>query len=282
MPSNLSDRYYSGKEVQQILGITEPSLRNLVNQKKVRKIIPPGRKNGLYLKSEIDRYAEKWFAFLAAEELPKTAYLTAKSDDMEAVYELAQRAINPVTMNPATRRAWLNANPESCFVVKHNKEVVAFFHLLPIKHERLMQFMDGKIRGWHITGEDIEPFEPGKPVECLAIVASEPDVDETTRMHYMLVLLRGLSKTLNEMGRRGILITKIYATSETPTGIAMAMHLGMKEMPPRIGKRIRFELDTKDEATSFLIKSYQKGLSEWKKSQGKAQPSKQVANTASI
>jgi hypothetical protein len=269
MPANLGEKYYTGREVQQILSITEPSLRNLVNQKKIRKIIPPGRKNGLYLKTEVDRYAEKWFAFLVADELPQIAFLTAKPEDMDAVYELAKRSIAPVTMNAATRRAWLDKNPESCFVVKHNKEVVAFFHLLPLEHTRLMMFMDGKIRGWDIKGDDVESFEPGKPVECLAIVASEPDVGETQRMHYMLVLLRGMAKALEDMGCRGMVITKTYATSETPTGIAMAMHIGMKEQPPRIGKRIRFELDTK-EGQSFLLQRYKEGLEEWKKSHDKS------------
>lgn len=128
-----------------------------------------------------------------------------------------------------------------------------------------MEFMDGKIREWDITGEDVEQFVPRRPLECLAIVASEPEVDETTRMHYMLVLLRGLANKLEDLGRRGITIRKIYATSETPSGIAMAMHIGMQETPPRVGKRIRFELDVKEEAPSFLVKRYLESLKEWQK-----------------
>lgn len=266
MKTEWKDNYYTGREVQQILGITEPSLRNLVNQKKIRKIIPPGRQNGLYLKRDIDRYAEKWLAFLASEELPKTTFTTATPEDMDGVYEVAKRAINPITMDAALRKTWLAKSPRSCYVVKHNKEVVAFFHLLPVKHDILMKFMDGKIRGWDITADEVEDFEPDKPVECLAIVASEPAVDETTRMHYMLVLLRGLAQVLTDLGRHGITITKVYATSETPTGIAMAMHIGMKELPPRKGKRIKFELDPEQENQSFLFKRYKEGREEWKKS----------------
>jgi len=269
MTSNLKEKYYTGKEVQKILGITEPSLRNLVNQKKLRKVIPPGRQNGLYLKTEVDRYAEKWYAFLAAEELPQTIFTTGKPEDMDAVYELSKKGINPITMNGATRRSWLAINSQSCYVVKYKDEVVAFFHLLPLKHERLIAFLDGKIRGWDLTGEDVEKFSPNKAVECLAIVASDPDAGETTRMHYMLVLLRGLASALEEMGQKGIIITAIYATSETPTGIAMAMHLGMEDYPPRLGKRVRFKLDIKEENSSFLIKKYKEGLERWKRTQHK-------------
>jgi hypothetical protein len=35
--AKLGERFYSGREVQRKLGITEPALRNLVNQKKVEE-----------------------------------------------------------------------------------------------------------------------------------------------------------------------------------------------------------------------------------------------------
>jgi hypothetical protein len=38
----------------------------------------------------------------------------------------------------------------------------------------------------------------------------------------------------------------------------------LRRQQASIDKRIRFELDTKGEAKSFLMKSYQEGLMEWK------------------
>ncbi len=256
---NLSDRYYSGREAQRKLGITEPALRNLVNQRKIKKIVPPGKQYGVYLREEVDIYAEKWLAFLTANEPPKTTFEIGKPEDMVGVYKLAQRAIAPKTMDADLRRAWLEKAPESTYVVKHDDKVVAFFHLIPVKHNTLMNFMEGKIRGWDITAEEVETFEQGKPVECLAIIASEPDVSETTRMHYVTVLLRGLRKQMGELGRKGYIITKIYATSETPTGIAMAIHVGMEAYGPKVGKRLTFVWDI-EKSQSFLFDAYKEGL----------------------
>lgn len=262
--SNLSDRYYSGREVQRKLGITEPALRNLVNQRKIRRVIPPGKQYGVYLREEVDTYAEKWLAFLTAKELPKTTFETGKVEDMEGVYRLAQRAIVPKTMDAELRRDWIKKAPESTYVVKHDNKLVAFIHLLPVKHDTLMAFMEGKIRGWDITAQEVETFEQNKPVECLAIIASEPDVSETTRMHYVTVLLRGLRKQMGELGRKGYIITKIYGTSETPTGIAMALHIGMETYGPKVGKRLTFVWDM-EKSYSFLFDAYKQGLKEWKK-----------------
>ena len=218
------------------------------------------------MKEEIDTYAEKWLAFLTAKEPPKTTFDIAKPEDMDGVYDVATRAIAPKTMSAELRRSWLEKEPDSCFVVKHDKKVVAFFHLLPVKHERLIQFMEGKIRGWDITANDVEQFQTGRTVECLAIIASEPDVNETTRMHYVTVLLRGIRKEMHKLGQRGVIISKIYATSETPTGIAMSIHAGMEEYGPRIGKRLTFVMNV-EKSKSFLADDYKEGLKERQKEQ---------------
>ncbi|WP_201363291.1 hypothetical protein [Dictyobacter formicarum] len=167
-------------------------------------------------------------------------------------------------MSDELRQSWLRKNPESCYIVKHGDKVVAFFHLLPLNHETLMDFMNGKIRGWEIDAENVETFEPGKAVECLAIIASEPDVDATTRKHYVRVLIRGLTNELGKLGRRGVILSKVYATSETPTGIAMALHVGMEQFGKKLGKRLTFVLDPTT-SESFLVDEYKNGLHEWKK-----------------
>ncbi|HEU5230670.1 MAG TPA: hypothetical protein VFU49_22805, partial [Ktedonobacteraceae bacterium] len=99
---------------------------------------------------------------------------------------------------------------------------------------------------------------------------STPDVDETMRQHYMFVLLRGVRKELKKLGRRGVVIKNVYGRSQTPQGIAMAMHIGMKEYEPlpRTGKLIRFVLNV-DKSNSFLARTYKEGRAEWEKDQKK-------------
>ncbi|HEY3993534.1 MAG TPA: hypothetical protein VGM01_11730 [Ktedonobacteraceae bacterium] len=177
---------------------------------------------------------------------------------MEAVYELSLRAIGQ-TMNAQVRRDWLTKNPESCYVVKHGDKVVAFFHLLPIKHDKLMEFMHGEIRGWDIKADDIENFDTKNPLECLIIIASEPDVNATTRKHYVTVLLRGIKRKLKELGERGVILKSFYATSQTPTGIAMAMHAGMENSGIKASKIQKFVMHTEN-SKSFLLDDYKTAI----------------------
>lgn len=266
----LSDNYYTGREVQRLLGINEPRLRTLVANKKLNKVYPPGRKTGVYLKSEVDRFAQEWEAFLLVKEAPRVKFAIATVDDMPSEYELAKRILG-ATMSIEQRQSWIKKNPECDYVVKYGDKVVAYLTLLPLKHETIKAFMEGKIRGWQLTPDDIETFEPNKDIECIIMgTASDPDLGEETRTHYMLVLIRGMIDELRKMGQRGIRLTKIYATSETPTGISMSLHLGMEEIKPRLGKRLRFVLDV-EKADSVLLKSYKEGLAEWTKEQEQKQ-----------
>lgn len=266
----LSDKYYTGVEVQKMLGITEPSLRNLVQQKKIRKVTPPGRKNGVYLRNEIDKFAAQWEAFLMAKEPPKTTFRIAKSEDMVAQEKLDTRAIGAGGMPVETLKAWLEANGETDYHVYHDNDLVAFMNLVPIKREIIEKLLKDEIHWRDIDPKkDIEKFVPGKPVDLyVSGIASEPDVDEDTRRHYMLILLRGAGQALKDLGQRGIIIKHVYGRSQTPTGIAMALHMGMKEYEPilRKGKLIRFVLDV-EKSDKFLANMYREGYAIWQKEQ---------------
>lgn len=115
--------------------------------------------------------------------------------------------------------------------------------------------MDGSIRGWDISGDDIETFEPGHPLDCLIIIASEPDVNNTTRRHYVRVLLRGIKRRLGELAEQGVILKDFYATSQTPTGIAMALHAGMENYGDIENKRMKFVMHA-DTSLSFLLDDY--------------------------
>lgn len=263
----LSDKYYTGREVQKLLGITEPRLRTLVTNKQLTKYFPPGRKTAVYLKAEVNAFAEKWEAFLLVKEPIKTEFAVAKHENMQAEYDFVQHVYG-TSITVEQRQAWLAKNPEFDYIVKRDNRIVAFLTLLPLKHDTIQAFMEGKIRGKDITSDDIETFEPNKSIECIIIgTATDQDVSETMRTHYMLVLIRGIMQELKKLGARGITITKVYGTSESPTGIAMALHFGMDEIKPRLGKRLRFVLDV-NQSESLLLKDYKTELAKWRKSQG--------------
>jgi hypothetical protein len=265
--------YYTATEAIERLGISEGMLYNHVRNGNLHRVVPKGRKQGFYLKSEVDALASNLQRFFAsgetethAEKRGGSVFQVARPEDMDGVYELASRLFSRTT-SADQRRVLLAQNPDGNYVVKHEGKVVAYLILRPLKHERLMAFMSGQIRAWDLTPEDIDVFEPGKAVECLfSNISSEPDVNKEKRVSYVVRLLYGTAHELERLGHKGIIITKIYAVSDTPTGIAMAVRAKMKPFGPPLGKRLTFELDV-ETSESLLLKGYKRGLAAWREEQ---------------
>jgi hypothetical protein len=237
--------YYTAKEAQQRLGIEEGKFFYLVKTKRIKKTTPPGKKQGVYPKTEIDRLAREMLAFLTYDESQGIQFMKAKTEeDIQEEYNLASMMFGNAVHNIATRKAWLSKNPDIDFIVRDHGNLVAFLNMLPVEHETIIQFMRGEIRGWEISADHVLPYALNSKVECILMgMATTPEVEPNRRNHYGRRLINGLFYFLEELAEKNIIITKFYGTSSTTTGIAIMRNAGFNETG-KIGKRVTFELDT--------------------------------------
>jgi hypothetical protein len=206
-----------------------------------------------------------------ADWIGKATFSLATPDDMERVYKVAASLFGDTTTAEA-RKPLVALCPEGNYIVKRNGKVVAYIHIQPLKHDRLMAFMRGEIRGKHITTDDIDCFEPNKTVECLIKsvgatkeIGSNDRTKKANQLRFLYKLLRGTALEMGKLGGKGIKINKIYATSETVTGITMGFSAKMKQMgKPLGGGRFRFIMDV-EETDIPLLHPYKTALAEWEK-----------------
>lgn len=261
-------------------------LYNHVRAGQLQRIVPPGRKQGFYIKSEVDNLARSLYGFFEKpiedadkagsnmEQIDvygKVLFSQATPDDMDGVYEIAKELFGHTTP-AALRKPLIERCPEGNYVVKDNGVIVAFIHIQPLQHDRLMDFMSGKIRGWDLSPDDLEPFATGKTVECLikSIGATKRN-GRNAQLNYLRRLLRGTARELAKLGRKGIIITNFYATSETPTGIAMGFSANMSLFGNPIGKRLTFSLDVNNSNLPLLV-PYKEALALWQRETGSQEP----------
>lgn len=280
------DGYLTAKEAINILGINEGMLYAYVRNGSLQRIVPAGRKQGFYLKAQVEAFASELRGFFEGSEPDKLSvrdleFAQATPDDMEGVYKVALSLFGKTTSAEA-RKPIVARCPEGNYIVRRlkrnasgevvSKTTVAYIHIQPLKHDRLIAFMNGEIRGKDITSDDLDPFEPGKVVNCLVkSVGAYNNVgltEETRRYNhdrFMYVLLKGTVAELAKMGSKGCNIEKFYATSETLTGIRMAHNAGMKDFgkPFREG-RFRYVLDVQESDLSLLI-PYKRALAEYQR-----------------
>jgi len=184
----------------------------------------------------------------------RTRFLLATPDDILDEYNLATAMFGEAVHDIPTRRAWLEKNPGTDFIVRDRDQLVGFLNLLPVKHETIMKFLRGEIRGWEIPAEDVLPYTPNSQVECIVMgMATTPEAEPNKRTRYGRRLINGTARFLRELADKNIMVTKFYATSSTPTGIAIIKNAGFQQIG-QIGKRIAFELDTMTSNTPLAIK----------------------------
>jgi hypothetical protein len=184
----------------------------------------------------------------------RTKFMMATPDDILDEYNLATSIFGDAVHDVPTRRAWLARNPGTDFIVRDRDQLVSFLNLLPVKHNTIMKFMRGEIRGWDIPAEDILPYTPNSEVECIVMgMATTPEAPPNKRTQYGRRLISGVAQFLRELAVQNIVVTKLYATSSTPTGIAILRDAKFQEIG-QIGKRIAFEFDMMTATTPLAIK----------------------------
>ena len=224
-------------------------------------------KHKFYKLSEVQAIVDADKAFFGSGEKGEAdaVFALATPDDMDGVYQLAIRLFGRAA-SADQRRSWLAREPRGHYVVRRlDGRIVASLYLLPIRQERILAYMRDEIRARDLIAEDIEPYAPGQISECIiGSIASDPDADRDTRANYVAVLLRGVQADLERLGREGVAISRVYAWSETPEGIAMCLRLGMEQWAIPQDGRMTFYLDIAS-SDVFVLQGYKRGFAEWQR-----------------
>jgi hypothetical protein len=115
----------------------------------LHKKTPPGKKQGFFVEKEVKALAEgitRFFEMPVTSNIPEKdglVFCQATLDDMEGVYKVAASLFGSTTSSEA-RKPLIQQCPEGNYIVKRNDQVVAYVHIQPLKHDRLMAFMRGE------------------------------------------------------------------------------------------------------------------------------------------
>ena len=254
--------FYTAKDVMRVLGIANSTLYHYVDTGKLKKVVPPDRKEGYYLKSEVDKMARAKDLFLLQySDAPKTYERASSEDDIRGIYDLCVAAFGINNTPPLEERLeeWRQL-PETYYVVKLDNIVVGYISLLWITDEALADLMTQRKHQTSLTVDVMNHFVTGQPIDHLFIsLAVLPGLTNEQQHRYGFILLRDTEQILEDFAKRGMIVKKLYAVSRTTSGIKLARDLGMKETRYPNDPVLRFELDMEN-ATSPLALEYRKIL----------------------
>jgi hypothetical protein len=258
--------FYTASEAQTRLGVTKSAFYYLQQTGKIKKVVFPGKKQGVYPRSQIDQLAASIKALIDQYE-PSLSFEPATMEDLQTEVDIDLSLYGEKGTTPLERRIErLQRNPESNFVLRRGGEIVGHIALYPMDKEYLEQLLHAHVSG--IPAEMVLPWLVGVPLHVfISIISVKPGFPNDEGKHFGMRLLAGTVSMLRTLGERGVLIETINCTTRTPAGIKLAQHLGMTG--EAIGDepgRWRFTLDVAT-SESLLIGEYKQGCEEYLKQQ---------------
>lgn len=282
LSNDLAKIYYAAADARKVLGLDEESFQYWGKTERIKRIYLPNRKHPVYSKQEINKIASQIEATMLAERVTGLEYRKATINDIDAEVELASLVFGARAGLPeavALRTAFREKNLDTTYHLYEGDHLVAYTNIFPMQYEAIAQFKEGT-RGWLLGANNVKPFVPNEPLECIIIdLATTPTVPPARRGTYGQILLENFSNTLKEWGENGVEISKVYAASNTSSGIRIIRHAGFSTIKEVSVGRFTFELDVQQAETRMLIE-YKEAIKSWKENAAKKQVSNKQKKTA--
>ncbi len=226
--------YLTAGQVKKLLGITDGMLYNFVENKALERVIPPGRKQGVYRRSQVEQLARDLKVFLSTRNEETTTFSKAGREDIPTLIEIGTATYPGIQQGIAsleTRLSWLDKNPDIYYVVRKDGEIAGYTAIIPMKQEKIRKILANEEFMKDVKPEEIEEFKPGSPLHIyLSTMRTKLGISKNEKRAYGVRLIGGLITTLIEMIDNGINIDTLYARSETVDGIRLLKHLGFTEI----------------------------------------------------
>lgn len=259
----LSDAYYTAKEARERLQLNEATFHKWVRDERIRKVMLPGRKQGLYVKREVEAIIAGQETAILADQSLRLEFIEATLENQHDELMLARMIYGDGTARfDEKRKELLEKVPGMTHYLYDGNFLVASLNLLPLQSEGIDKFRDGE-RGWFLT-EYAEPFAVGKPLECIIIdFLTTPRVPRNQRANYANFLLTRMAGVFAEWGKKGIEVIALYACGSTPDGTKVLGNSNFEYLgEPKPGRRM-YRLDVA-KAELQILKGYQRNLAKYK------------------
>lgn len=262
MPRKTFWGYYTSAEVMQRLGITQEMLYTYVRSGRLTKVIPPGRKQAVYDKKQVDELVAEMEEFLVVSDRMPAIFSKARPEDMDDLAKLIN-ALFDHWPNVEYWKEYLRRNPDIGYLLRVEDQIVGCAFIFPLPANRIADILSYEGTPAPILPEEIHPYVPGVPYHLyIRSVGILPRISKIDKRIWGARLLSHLRTVFVDFGKRGIDVRTIWSRSNTVDGIRILRHLGFTEVPSSTTSH-NFLIDVKYSGLP-IIQQYKDALIEWK------------------
>lgn len=270
--------YTSTQARTKLGGMAPSSFKALVDKGQIRKIVPPGKVQGMYMKEDVDKLAEAMQKFIEVytltekEEKPKLARVQ-NENELLATVKIDQQYFGDQIHAPEKRLYWSQICPNGDYVLKHHGVIVGYFSMQGIKPEAVDRLFLTRKGNPKTQPEDMMPMKAGEPIQTyVSMIAVKADEMQSRSKTYGYFLLMNLEQVFIDLAKEGVDIRTIWAKSGTVPGIKLCRDFGFTELGYINNEQIGFKLDI-ETSNLPMVQRYREALREYKKAHNRTEES---------
>jgi len=261
------EQLYSSSQARSKLSVSTSTFKRLVDSGKIRKVTPPNKKQGMYVKIDVDKIAEEMKPFSGNARYRNkqrsqnnelaTATDWQKISDLPAILKLDLKVYQEnIVGDIGLYISWERKNPKITmisFESSNREHILAYISLVPLPEKIILSILKGERPELSISPDEIVTYERKGGYTLLAeSVVVDPDHPEQLNT----VLREVLTYWCRQYPDR--YIEKIYADAATDHGDMLARKLYFSPLY-NISDRA-YMLDLKKPGISKIVRNFQECL----------------------
>ena len=224
----MNNHYYTASEAQSKLGLSKAMFFRKVNQGLIPKVVPPGMKQGVYPKRDIDALAISMN--MVFEQYDKIVFSRSTPADQIEEMNIGIRCFGRDFITPLPERISFQQKSDFTFhSLKVNGHVLGYISVFHFPEDFLDDLLIGRKIERDITLKEVLPFVRLESF-CVYIdvAAMDPTLPAHLRHLYAGIMASRFIDLLLNLLANGYQITRIYTVTSTVEGDNLVRKLGFQ------------------------------------------------------
>jgi predicted DNA-binding transcriptional regulator AlpA len=224
-----NDQFYTASEAQAKLGLSKAMFHRKVNQGLIPKVTPPGKKQSVYPKRDIDTLAR---AMEMVFEQEKFVFSKSTIAEQEEEMYIGIRCFGREFITPLAERIAFQQKSEFTFwSLKVSGHVVGYVSMFRFPPEFLDDILSGRRIEREISVREVLPFVRLEPFSIyIDVMAMDPLLPPHLQHLYAGIMTGRFADTVLNLRANGYLIEKAYTVTATQEGDNLVRKVGFRLM----------------------------------------------------
>jgi predicted DNA-binding transcriptional regulator AlpA len=224
----MSSEYYTASEAMKKLGLSKTVFHRKVNAGQIPKITPPGGKQGVYPKRDIDALALAMNMVFEMQE--KIVFSRSTPGDQMEEMDIGIRCFGSEYITPLPERIGFQQKSEFTFwSLKVEGRVVGYISMFRFPPAFLDDILTGRHIERDITVKEVLPFTRLEPFDIyIDVLAVDPRLPRHLHNLYAGIIVTRFANVLLDLRSNGYLINTLYTVTATPEGDHLVKKLGFQ------------------------------------------------------